>query len=129
MNWDAIGAIGEILGAFGVLVTLIYLSIQIRSNTKEVKSENVHRTTDSSNQLNILMASDERLTELWHKGLANYDDLSDTEKARFGFVQLTAFRIYDSLYYQIQRVTGDEQLWNTELDTLRWFFSHPGARA
>ncbi len=97
MNWDAIGAIGEILGAFGILDTLIYLSIQIRSNTKEVKSENVHRVTDSFNQLNILIASDERLAELWHKGVANYDDLSDTEKARFGFVQLTAFRIYDQI--------------------------------
>ena len=26
MNWDAIGAIGEILGAGGVLITLIYLA-------------------------------------------------------------------------------------------------------
>ena len=34
MNWDAIGAIGEILGAVAVFASLIYLSIQIRaSNT------------------------------------------------------------------------------------------------
>ncbi len=26
MNWEAIGAIGEIIGAFGVIVTLIYLA-------------------------------------------------------------------------------------------------------
>ena len=129
MNWDAIGAIAEIMGAFLVLVTLIYLSIQIRNNTKEVKSENVHRITDSFNQLNLLVASDERLADLWHKGVANYDDLSDTEKARFGFMQLAAFRIYDSLYYQIQRGTGDKQLWNAELNTLRWLFSLPGIRA
>jgi hypothetical protein len=129
LNWDAIGAIAEIMGAFLVLVTLIYLSIQIRNNTKEVKSENVHRITDSFNQLNLLVASDERLADLWHKGVANYDDLSDTEKARFGFMQLAAFRIYDSLYYQIQRGTGDKQLWNAELNTLRWLFSLPGMRA
>ena len=129
MNWDAVGAIGEILGAVMVLATLIYLSIQIRNNTKEVKSENVHRVTDSFNQLNLLVASDERLAELWHRGMANYDDLSDTEQASFGFMQLAAFRIYDSLYYQIQRGTGDEQLWNAELETIRWLFSGPGFRA
>ena len=30
MNWDAIGAIGQILGAMAVLVTLGYLAVQIR---------------------------------------------------------------------------------------------------
>ena len=34
MNWDAIGAIGEILGAIGVIVTLGYLAVQIRQNTR-----------------------------------------------------------------------------------------------
>ena len=30
MNWDAIGAFGEILGATAVFVTLAYLAAQIR---------------------------------------------------------------------------------------------------
>jgi hypothetical protein len=30
MNWDAIGAIGEMLGATGVVVTMLYLTAQIR---------------------------------------------------------------------------------------------------
>lgn len=128
MNWDAVGAIGEIVGAIMVLITLIYLSVQIRNNTKEVKSENVHRVTDSFNQLNLLVASDERLAELWHRGMANYNDLNDTEKASFGFMQLAAFRIYDSLFYQIQRGTGDERQWKGELKTIKWFFSSTGAR-
>ena len=34
MNWDAISAIGEATGAIAVLLTLIYLSIQVRHNTK-----------------------------------------------------------------------------------------------
>ncbi len=38
MNWDAIGAIGEILGALGVLVTLVYLATQIRENTRSLQA-------------------------------------------------------------------------------------------
>ena len=30
MNWDAIGAIGEIIGAIAVVSTLFYLAVQIR---------------------------------------------------------------------------------------------------
>ena len=32
MNWDAIGAIGEILGAIVVIATLGYVAVQIRQN-------------------------------------------------------------------------------------------------
>ncbi len=32
MNWDAIGAIGEVIGAIAVLITLAYLAVQIRQN-------------------------------------------------------------------------------------------------
>ena len=32
MNWDAIGAIGEIVGAAAVVATLVYLSRQVQLN-------------------------------------------------------------------------------------------------
>jgi hypothetical protein len=38
MNWEAIGAIGEILGAAGVILTLGYLAFQIRAGTKATKA-------------------------------------------------------------------------------------------
>ena len=34
MNWEALGAIGEIVGAVAVVVTLGYLAVQIRKNTR-----------------------------------------------------------------------------------------------
>ena len=37
MNWEAIGAIGEILGAAGVIVSVTYLAIQIRQNTRGIE--------------------------------------------------------------------------------------------
>ncbi len=33
MNWDAIGAVGEIAGAMAVIVTLVYLASQVRQNS------------------------------------------------------------------------------------------------
>ena len=37
MNWNAVGAIGEILGALAVLITLVYLALQVRQNTRAMK--------------------------------------------------------------------------------------------
>jgi hypothetical protein len=36
MNWEAIGAVGEIVGAIAVVVTVGYLAFQIRQNTRSV---------------------------------------------------------------------------------------------
>jgi hypothetical protein len=39
MTWDAIGAIGDFVSGVGVIVTLGYLAVQIRSNTRELRGE------------------------------------------------------------------------------------------
>ena len=38
MNWDAVGAISQIVGAALVGITLIYLAVQLRQNTAALKS-------------------------------------------------------------------------------------------
>jgi hypothetical protein len=37
MNWEAIAATGELIGASAVVVSLIYLAAQIRQNTRQVR--------------------------------------------------------------------------------------------
>lgn len=43
MNWDAIGAVDELLGAAGVIFTLGYLAVQIRQSNKIANWE-THRS-------------------------------------------------------------------------------------
>ena len=45
MNWDALGAIGEMLGAIGVIATLLYLSVQIRQNTRAIRGSTLNAVT------------------------------------------------------------------------------------
>jgi len=39
MNWDAVGAIAELLGAIGVIGSLIYVASQVRASTVASKVE------------------------------------------------------------------------------------------
>ena len=34
MDWDAVAAIGEAVGALAVVVSVIYLALQVRKNTR-----------------------------------------------------------------------------------------------
>ena len=39
MNWEALGAIGEIVGAVGIIITLVYLAVQIRSSARAAEAQ------------------------------------------------------------------------------------------
>ena len=40
MNWEAMGAIGEVVGAIAVVLTLAYLAIQFRQNSNALDQQN-----------------------------------------------------------------------------------------
>lgn len=48
MNWDAIGAVGELVDAVAVIVTFIYLAGQLRQNAKALRSSTYQAFNDSS---------------------------------------------------------------------------------
>jgi hypothetical protein len=48
MNWDAIGAAAELLGAIGVIVSLLYLATQIRQNTASIRASTFQDFTSES---------------------------------------------------------------------------------
>ena len=58
MNWEAIGATGEVVGAVAVFATLVYLAIQIRQNTASLKASSHHAITDSFNAINVKIVED-----------------------------------------------------------------------
>lgn len=56
MNWEAIGAVGEVGGAIGVIVTLIYLAGQLRQNTKALRSSSYEHWNEISSSFTDYMA-------------------------------------------------------------------------
>jgi len=60
MNWDALGAIGEIVGAAAVVLTLGYLAIQIRQNSKSSRQQSYHAVvTRRADFFNHMVGSDD----------------------------------------------------------------------
>ena len=53
-----LGAIGEFIGAIAVVVTLIYLAIQVRQNTNALKLNTTQSVTEELQDMYALLASD-----------------------------------------------------------------------
>ena len=84
MNWEAAGAIGEILGAIAVVVTLLYLSRQIRLSTRSVEVSALRDTTAQWNQWSEMLATSPDLAEIVAKGNRSVSDLRPDEALRYG---------------------------------------------
>ncbi len=82
MNWDAIGATGEIVGAAAVVVTLFYLAIQIKQSTAVSKADLFERGNESWNKATEPLLEPSNAA-LFQSGLKSYEDLSDIDRLRF----------------------------------------------
>jgi len=110
VNWDAIGAIGEIIGAIAVVVTLIYFSLQIRQYNRGLRSSTFHTTMHEFNQINIQQL-DPSLTGLLEQGLADPDSLTETEKHQFGWIMRVYVNIWENMYQQYLEGACPESYW------------------
>jgi len=57
MNWEAIGALGEVVGALAVILTLLYLAVQIR-HSKKLLEENQRIAVSQTFQTRAAMRMD-----------------------------------------------------------------------
>ena len=100
MNWEAIGAISQIVGTVLVGITLVYLSLQLRQNTSSLRSSTflAISTLMGSNMEIFAIHSD--LAPLLIKAQSGLDGLSAAERARFGFLMMMAIRRVETVVVQ-----------------------------
>lgn len=90
MDWEAIGAVGEVLGAAGVIVTLAYLAMQIRQNTRALRAASIDSMTNIANDIRTHLFSDPEITTIYMKGLSDAETLTDLESERFRLMMTNA---------------------------------------
>ena len=84
MNWDATGAIGEIIGATAVVISLIYLAGQIRiSNRASRQAAEQHMLDNVRVWLGRISDSD-TLSAIWMRGSRDDPSLTEEEWIRYG---------------------------------------------
>ena len=89
MDWDALGAMGEIIGAIAVIGTLYYLSNQIKLNSKQVEKANDYQRAQSTLAGNDYylrvwqpLMQDAELASIYLKGV-NEEPLDAVSEFRF----------------------------------------------
>ncbi|MCG8414158.1 MAG: hypothetical protein MI746_08050 [Pseudomonadales bacterium] len=80
MNWDAIGAVGEVVGAITVLVTLIYLARQVRQSNRIAIASAEIALREAANGIYKSITDESEYASLVAKLAADSSNLSPTEE-------------------------------------------------
>ena len=132
MNWDAIGAIAETLGAIGVIASLIYLAGQIR-HSREQMEQSTRATRASSYQQWEISVSDRLIRQATEPALAriirlgtnDLEQLNEDEISQFSMWQYSNMRALDNAYYQYRLGMFDEDRWESAWRSSSLFRSNP----
>lgn len=129
MSWEAAGAIGEIIGGLGVILSLVYLAIQIRAQNRESRVAAVTEWTTQWNSFLVSFAENPNLAEIWSRGVHDFASLSPTEVVQFSSQCGRLFRVGESLYDQYRQGRFDPKTWRGVEQTLEDVARFPGAKS
>lgn len=124
MNWTAISTISEFVSAVVVIVTLWYVAVQIRQNTKATLANSRQGLIDS--ELGLLSDYIDHAIDPHFIG----DDmpLSPEDERRFTWIVIKILRIRDFAWHQYKSGSLDEESWQSYMAPVPLIFSTGRAR-
>ncbi len=102
MNWEAIGAVAEFVGAIAVVITLIYLISQLRQNTKALRSSSYASIHQQEDNFLAEMARDPILARLEVKATLGVENLDETERLQWSWLGRRIVYMFQNFHYQRQ---------------------------
>jgi hypothetical protein len=129
MSLEDLGNIGEFVAAVGVIISLIYLAVQIRQNTASIRTSTQHQLGSVFANANVIMGSSPDAGWIFLRGLRDPDELTEEEVFRFATLFQAASRLYENVFYQRQAGALDDPAWFGWVQSMKATFSGPGARA
>ena len=114
MDWEALGAIAEAVGAIAIFVSLVYVAAQIRQNTQQFSRSieadllaAFERNIESGNRIRELLILHPELQQLLSSGFDSYRNLGASEKFRFGMLLRNIFSEMQGAYVRQLSVEHD----------------------
>lgn len=131
---EALGNLGEFIGAIGVVVSLVYLGRQLVQNTQSVRAASFNSMVQNSIRLSEHAFRDSEFAEFLARAQAHPETLDTGERIRWDSYMTAVYRHFGNLQYSHRVGTLDSQMWTAYQSTLKdhlrtpswakWFQEH-----
>ena len=126
MSIAELGSLGEFVGSMAVVLSVIYLTYQLRHNSKTAAASFRQAMSQTFLDFNRELFADQESTRIWRVGRLNLDDLDELEQARFSGFALMALSVTENAYFQGRNGQLDRQYQERNERITSWFAEQPG---
>ena len=103
--------IAEIIGVIMVVISILYLAIQVKQNTDATQVTAAQSYVELYNTFTANLIAFTELTDIWYRGVNDYHGLNNTEIIQFGALLGQWYRLTESNYQQHLRGAVDNDVW------------------
>ncbi len=128
MTTANISDIAQTLAAVATVLSLLFVGVQIRQNTRATRAAAHHNVSDSLNELNLMFAGSGDVTRIWLTGMQDRRALSPEEKWRFDSVMRAYMHVCETMFVQTELGSGDDSIRLAEEEGIRTVMASPGSR-
>ena len=126
MTLEDLGNIGEAVSGIAVIVTIVYLAIQIRQNTKAVRTAAFQQVVDSFAEFSASLSHDRELVQIVINGNRDYDALNELDRGRYDLAMRSFLRRSENVFFQSEQGTLQAETWAGIRESLGSLFHAPG---
>ncbi|WP_274473874.1 hypothetical protein [Mangrovimonas aestuarii] len=112
----------NLLTSVGVIVSVIFLAIEIKKNTQAVRSNFYDSFANSNREFLHQLIVDRDLGKLFEKGTKSWNELNEDDKRTSNFMYIQLFRIWENLFYQNKMKVLEPWLWISNRNTIISYF-------
>jgi len=121
-----IASIAEVIGAIAIVISLMYVGVQVRDSTRATRSATANDTSAAMAAWYITTANNPESTRVVLDGMTNPEILSREETAQFIYLIHGLFLEYQAAYYVSEQGTLDIELRESLVNTLLGVREQPG---
>lgn len=129
MNWSAVSAVADVLGATAVVASLLYVAAQIRQSTRQSRLSALQDMVNELGSALQAQAQNRELATIVLRGLKDLNELDAVEKVQFLSHISHILRLYEAVYFHRLEGTLDERVWKGFEAAIADVVSYPGMRA
>ena len=129
MQLETLSQLGEFVGGFGVILSLVYLAIQVRSNTNSQRADMTARILDRMAAMQHTYAFDAQASKFYTRAITDPAGLTFDERNQFAWLMTEFFGAMEFLMQQYEAGNVEEQTWLRWSKTLDWWLTFPGIKA
>ena len=126
MTIGELGSVGDFISSIAVIVSLVYLAIQIKKGTEAARTSTYQSVVSDFATLNGTMAADPELSILFVNGMEDFDALDSAEKARISQVFFAVFHFFENMFYQYRKGYLEDEVWLGWKRLMLTYYARPG---